>query len=164
MSKVFLNQRCISITGVHFTIGAAYSGGCSPLCCVSQIWKYNTRSLFSSRYQFMSICKQNFEIFKCRLFVLLTIKQSLTKLQKQIKKILVIMSMSPPPSKPSTLEKKQVTRTILIMVIMVAIMVFFEILLKILIQTNIIFRIAFFSRHSFFSLPFLVMLQRGPAC
>ena len=99
--------------------------------------------------------------------MLLTIKQSLTKLQKQIKKILVIMSMSPPPSKPSTLEKKQVTRMILIMLIMLAIMGFFEILLKILIQTNIIFRIAFFSRHSFFSrrtLPFLVMLQRGPAC
>ena len=88
--------------------------------------------------------------------MLLTIKQSLTKLQKQIKKILVIMSMSPPPSKPSTLEKKQVTRTILIMLIMLAIMGFFEILLKILIQTNIIFRIAFFSRHSFFlAVPFL---------
>ena len=103
-SEVFLNQ----ITGVHFTIGAAYSGGCSPLCCVSQIWKYNIRGLFSFRFQFMTLCKQNCEIFKCRLFVLLTIKQSLTKLQKQIKKILVIMSMSPPPSKPSTLEKKQV--------------------------------------------------------
>ena len=99
--------------------------------------------------------------------MLLTIKQSLTKLQKQIKKILVIMSMSPPPSKPSTLEKKQVTRMILIMLIMLAIIVLFEVLLKILIQTNIIFRIAFFSRHSYFSrrtLPFLVMLQRGPAC
>jgi len=44
------------------------------------------------------------------LFVLITIKQSLTKLQKQIKKILVVISMSPPPSKPSTLEKKQVDR------------------------------------------------------
>ena len=51
--EVFLNQ----ITGVHFTIGAACSGGCSPLCCVSQIWKYNTHCLFSSRYQFISICK-----------------------------------------------------------------------------------------------------------
>ena len=107
ISQVFLNHFYDAL-GVHFTIGAAYSGGCSPLCCVSQIWKYNIRGLFSSRYQFMSICKQNCEIFKCRLFVLLTIKQSLTKLQKQIKKILVIMSMSPPPSKPSTLEKKQV--------------------------------------------------------
>ena len=98
--------------------------------------------------------------------MLLTIKQSLTKLQKQIKKILVIMSMSPPPSKPSTLEKKQVTRMILIMLIMVAILAFFEILLKILIQTNIAIQIVFFSHHSFFSrrtLPFLVMLQRGLA-
>ena len=74
--------------------------------------------------------------------MLLTIKQSLTKLQKQIKKILVIMSMSPPPSKPSTLEKKQVTRMILIMLIMLAIMGFFEILLKILIQTNIVIHIS----------------------
>jgi len=45
------------------------------------------------------------------LLVLLTIKQGLTRIQKQVKRILVLMpttSHSQPPSRPNTLEKKQV--------------------------------------------------------
>ncbi|XP_023347353.1 uncharacterized protein LOC111716156 [Eurytemora carolleeae] len=42
------------------------------------------------------------------LLVLVTIKQGLTRIQKQVKRILVLMPpISQPPSRPNTLEKKQ---------------------------------------------------------
>ena len=112
--KLFLCQRYFSIKGAFlsqvYTLQLAQLIAVAVLLCAVWVKFWNTIfAVFSViEYQFLSICKQSCEIFKCRLFVLLTIKQSLTKLQKQIKKILVIMSMSPPPSKPSTLEKKQV--------------------------------------------------------
>jgi hypothetical protein len=50
----------------------------------------------------------------CRLLVLLTIKQGLSKIQKQIKKIMLLMpptcNSSPPASRRNTLDKKQVRR------------------------------------------------------
>ena len=47
-------------------------------------------------------------IFHYRLIVLITIRRGISKLQKQIKKIIHIMSMSPPPSRRNTLEKNHV--------------------------------------------------------
>eukprot|EP00090_Calanus_glacialis_P015557 TRINITY_DN24560_c0_g1_i1.p1 TRINITY_DN24560_c0_g1~~TRINITY_DN24560_c0_g1_i1.p1 ORF type:complete len:138 (-),score=39.08 TRINITY_DN24560_c0_g1_i1:168-581(-) len=41
--------------------------------------------------------------------VLITIRRGLLKLEKKIKKILLLMSMSPPQSKHSTLEKNNVS-------------------------------------------------------
>ena len=56
-------------------------------------------------------CCTSLPNFLRRLLVLLTIKQGLSKIQKQIKKIMLLMPpVSPPPSRHNTLEKKQVRR------------------------------------------------------
>ena len=56
-------------------------------------------------------CFTSLPNFLRRLLVLLTIKQGLSKIQKQIKKIMLLMPpVSPPPSRHNTLEKKQVRR------------------------------------------------------
>ena len=50
-----------------------------------------------------------FTLFYFRMIVLITIRRGLLKLEKKIKKIIFLMSMSPAQSKHSTLEKNNVS-------------------------------------------------------
>ena len=67
----------------------------------------NTSKMLFRVVVIVSLCRVLFVYF--RLLVLLTIKQGLSKIQKQIKKIMMLMPpVTPPSSRPNTLEKKQV--------------------------------------------------------